>query len=107
MIAVDVVVPGRLDNRSGGSLYDAHAVAALRRRGVAVRVHELAGRFPDPDGTACREMTRALAAVGDDGVVVIDGLCLSAVAAVDAAEGTVKCRNALSCRCDHWPLLLS
>lgn len=82
-----MVVPGRLDRRSGGSLYDAQAVAALGRRGTAVRVHELAGRFPDADDLACRAVTQALAAVGADGVAVIDGLCLSALAAVDGAGG--------------------
>ncbi len=84
---VDLLVPGRLDSRSGGSLYDAHAVTALGRRGVVVRVHELAGRFPDADDTARLAVAQALtqSAEAGDGVAMIDGLCMTAVAAVDAA----------------------
>lgn len=85
---VDLLVPGRLESRSGGSLYDAHAVAALGRRGVAVRVHELAGRFPDPDDAARLAVMGALTQPAADGggVALIDGLCLSGVAAADATE---------------------
>jgi glycosyltransferase involved in cell wall biosynthesis len=70
------VVPGRLDQVTGGYLFDRRLVDGLRARGRAVRVIELDGRFPDADDTARRAAAAALAATPDDGVVVIDGLAL-------------------------------
>lgn len=83
---VHFLVPGRLAARSGGSLYDAHMVAALRQSGWDVRVHELAGSFPVPDQRSLAATTEALAVAGDD-LAVIDGLCLSAVDGVAATPG--------------------
>ena len=60
------VVPGRLDQLTGGYLYDRHLVEGLDAQGRAVKVVELA---PKADGAA-------IAALADGTVVVVDGLAL-------------------------------
>lgn len=72
-------LPGPLDQRTGGYRYDAQVVAALRARGMALQVHALAGRHPDPDGAAwaaADAVWRESAAAGAG--LVIDGLTLPA-----------------------------
>jgi len=59
-------------------MYDARIVAGLRKAGYDVVVHELAGRFPNPDALARLAASQASAAAGRDDVLVIDGLALSA-----------------------------
>jgi glycosyltransferase involved in cell wall biosynthesis len=70
------VVPGRLDQLTGGYLYDRHIVEGLRARGRAVRVIELA---PKADGAA-------FAAFANGTSVVIDGLALANLGQVVAAQ---------------------
>ena len=42
-----IVIPGTLDQCTGGYIYDAHMVAGLRDLGWRVDVHNLTGRFPE------------------------------------------------------------
>jgi len=70
------VVPGRLDQLTGGYLFDRRLVDGLRAGGRAVSVMELEGTFPDADDTAREASRAALAALPDDALVVIDGLAL-------------------------------
>ncbi|MGH6916573.1 MAG: glycosyltransferase family 4 protein, partial [Geminicoccaceae bacterium] len=79
MMQVHFVVPGPLDQRTGGYLYDKRIVLGLRARGTAVRVRELAGRFPLVDDAARDAAAAALDGMAD-GVPVIDGLALPAFA---------------------------
>ena len=60
------VVPGRLDQLTGGYLYDRHIIDGLRSRGRTVKVIELA---PNDHETV-------LAELADDTATVIDGLAL-------------------------------
>ncbi len=60
------VVPGRLDQLTGGYLYDRHIIAGLRNRGHSVSVVELT--------SGNRE--RALGELADGATTVIDGLAL-------------------------------
>jgi|SRR5579884_4148158 len=64
------VVPGRLDQFTGGYLFDRHIVEGLHARGRVVRVIELAARDPRADGAV-------LAAVADGTQTVVDGLALA------------------------------
>jgi glycosyltransferase involved in cell wall biosynthesis len=73
------IVAGRLDQFTGGYLYDRHIVEGLRARGRVVRVIELAGRHPKADRAA-------LAAVPDDTKTVVDGLALANLGQVVAAQ---------------------
>jgi glycosyltransferase involved in cell wall biosynthesis len=79
MMQVHFVVPGPLDQRTGGYLYDRRIVEGLRAQGKAVKVHELAGRFPLVDAAARAAAAAALKAAAD-GLPVIDGLALPAFA---------------------------
>ncbi len=74
-----LLVPGTLEQRTGGYIYDACMVSGLRRRGWTVEVHNLSGRFPGPDQEAERALESALAAVPDQTPVLIDGLALGAL----------------------------
>lgn len=70
------VVPGALNQVTGGYLFDRRIVEGARALGREVLVVELPGRFPDADTTAREASARSLAGLPDDGVVVIDGLAL-------------------------------
>lgn len=71
-----VVVPGPLEQWTGGYIYDARMVAGLRVQGWSVHVHNLPGQFPDVDGIAREAMTGTLAAIPDGARVIIDGLAM-------------------------------
>jgi glycosyltransferase involved in cell wall biosynthesis len=70
------IVPGRLDQLTGGYLYDRHIVEGLRARGRTVRVVDLVAGGPAPQ----------LTSLADGTVTVIDGLALPGLAQVIAAE---------------------
>ncbi|MCA1771347.1 MAG: glycosyltransferase [Halomonas sp.] len=74
-----LMVAGDPNQRTGGYLYDAHIVSALRAQGWAVEVIGLDGAFPDADATAAQALEHALAAQPDGATVVIDGLALGAL----------------------------
>jgi glycosyltransferase involved in cell wall biosynthesis len=81
MPALTMIVPGRLDTRTGGYGYDRRIVAGLRDRGWAVQVIGLADSFPFPSAEARSEATRSLASVPDGSTVLIDGLALGVLPA--------------------------
>ncbi len=72
-----LIVPGPLDQQTGGYIYDARMAAGLRRRGWRVDVHSLAGTFPDADAAAASSLDGVLAGLADGGRVLVDGLALS------------------------------
>jgi glycosyltransferase involved in cell wall biosynthesis len=74
-----LIVPGALEQRTGGYIYDARMVSGLRRRGWTVAVHGLNGRFPGPDREAERSLEGVLAELPDRDPVLIDGLALGAL----------------------------
>jgi glycosyltransferase involved in cell wall biosynthesis len=74
------VVPGPLDQTTGGYLFDRQVVDGARALGREVRVIELPGRFPDADEAACAAAAASLADLPDAGAAVIDGLALPAYA---------------------------
>lgn len=80
------VVPGRLDQFTGGYLFDRRVVDGARARGRCVHVIELPGTFPDADDIARAAASDALAQLPDAHVVVIDGLALPAFAHCLAAH---------------------
>jgi glycosyltransferase involved in cell wall biosynthesis len=71
-----VVVPGPLDQLTGGYVYDAAMVRGLRDLGWKVHVHNLAGRFPDPDAEAIEALSATLAGLPSSARVLIDGLAM-------------------------------
>ena len=72
------LVPGALDQVTGGYLFDRQVVEGLRAAGREVVVAELAGRYPDADAPACAAAALALARLPDGHAAVIDGLALPA-----------------------------
>ena len=74
---VHFVVPGRLGQRTGGSIYDRRMVEGLRLRQSIVTVLELAGDFPSADARAEAELAEALAGLPDGALVVVDFLVLA------------------------------
>jgi glycosyltransferase involved in cell wall biosynthesis len=79
-LRIELVVPGPLEQRTGGYIYDRRIVEGLRALGRQVRVHELAGRFPIVDELAITAARTTLETMGANGVPVIDGLALPAFA---------------------------
>lgn len=82
------VVPGPLEQRTGGYLYDTRIVRGLRARGWTVHVHNLDGAFPHGDATARRSLESALAGLDDDALVVIDGLGMGGLPEPIRAQAT-------------------
>jgi glycosyltransferase involved in cell wall biosynthesis len=83
--AVHVVVPDGIDDPmrpSGGNRYDRQVCRALIARGWDVREHTMPGTWPSADSAAEEALTRAIADIPDDAVVLVDGLIASAVPAV-------------------------
>jgi len=74
------VVPGSIDRRSGGTLYDKRIVAGMRATGVDVTVAELPGEFPLCDGVAISAAGWIVDAAPDGTALVVDGLALPAFA---------------------------
>ncbi len=68
------VVPGPLEQRTGGYRYDAHVARGLRDLGWEVQVHELEGDFPGPDPDAAASLEAALEEVDPGDTAVVDGL---------------------------------
>jgi glycosyltransferase involved in cell wall biosynthesis len=81
------VVPGPLDQLTGGYVYEARMVEGLTRLGWRLHVHNLPGRFPDPDAVARDAMSATLASLPDGARVVIDGLAMGGLPAPIEAHG--------------------
>jgi len=79
-MSLSFIVPGSLDQLTGGYLFDKHLVDGLRAAGRAVTVHELPGSFPEADATAQRAAGKLIASLPEGAVAVIDGLALPAFA---------------------------
>jgi len=75
-----MIVPGALDQLTGGYLFDRRVVDGLRASGREVRVIELPGTHPDADAIARAAAAEALRALPDGHLAVIDGLALPAFA---------------------------
>ena len=85
------VVPGPLDQLTGGYVYDGRMVAGLRELDWRVQVHNLRGRFPDPDALARDELAATLASLPDGARVVIDGLAMGGLPApIQAHEDRLR-----------------
>jgi glycosyltransferase involved in cell wall biosynthesis len=77
--ALALVVPGCLETRTGGSIYDRRIADGLRELGWTVEIRELTGDFPNPTLENLAAAARALAAIPDGTTVLIDGLALGAI----------------------------
>lgn len=82
------LIPGALDQLTGGYLFDRHVIEGLRASGRPIDAIELPGQFPDADDVARGAVSDALARLPDGTVTVIDGLALLAFA--DCLEREAK-----------------
>lgn len=78
MKSLALLVPGPIDQLTGGYLYARRLVDGLRLQGVAITVHELAGLYPEGDAAARRAGSAALESLPDNATAGIDGLALAA-----------------------------
>ncbi|MGB0638302.1 MAG: glycosyltransferase family 4 protein [Myxococcota bacterium] len=97
MNTVHWLSPGDPNQRTGGYLYNARMIDALRARGVAVSLHVLDGPWPWPGDQT--NHTDVLSHIPDGSVVVADGLLWPGL------QDSV--RSALSARCAVWVVVHS
>lgn len=85
-VRLHVVVPGPIDQQTGGYIYDRRMVEGLRARGWRVDVHSVTGAFPTDAAAAGARMAAVLAGIPDGARVLIDGLALGGLPAPVHAE---------------------
>lgn len=73
---IHLLLPGPLDQLTGGTVYDRRMVDGLRALGRAVTVHELAEAFPYPSARDLAAAEAVLTALPAGAVAVVDGLAL-------------------------------
>jgi glycosyltransferase involved in cell wall biosynthesis len=86
--SIVLIVPGRLDTRTGGYEYDRRIVAGLRDLGWSVDIREIGGGFPYPTPADLDEAGRVLASIPSGTSVLIDGLALGAMPAQIESEAS-------------------
>ena len=72
-------IPGDIDTRTGGFIYERSLLNALRSAGREVEHIGLAASYPDPSRDDDRATRSALAAVAPDVPVIVDGLVFGAM----------------------------
>ncbi len=84
MSEVVFIVPGALEQRTGGFIYDHRLIEELERQGQRVRVAQLSSRFPLPTAADLDAAERLLADIPTASTVVIDGLAFGAMPEIAA-----------------------
>ncbi len=79
-------VPGTIDTRTGGTLYDKRVIAELRAMGWRVGHLAWPASFPFPTAEDLAIVTASLAACPDDALVIIDGLAFGVMPDLAIAE---------------------
>jgi glycosyltransferase involved in cell wall biosynthesis len=79
MQSLAVVVAGRFETRTGGSLYNRRMVECLVRRGWIVALHELDDSFPFPTTEALSHAAQVLNQIESGSLVLVDGLAFGAM----------------------------
>ena len=96
------LVPGDIETRTGGYIYDRRILQGLRQAGWQVDVHSLDTSFPSPTPAALQQAQDVLAGIPDDRIVVIDGLAVGGMPAALRRESERLALVALI----HHPLSL-
>jgi glycosyltransferase involved in cell wall biosynthesis len=74
-----LVVPGRLDLRTGGYIYDRRIVDGLRAKGWTVRVHSLDDSFPRPAASALTQAGEVFDSLPEGTITLVDSLACGAI----------------------------
>jgi len=74
-----LLVPGRITERTGGSIYDRRMLEELPSHGWDVMALELHGSFPDPTVEALQRASETLDGLPDGTVTIVDSLALGAM----------------------------
>ncbi len=80
MTAVHAVVPDSIDDParpSGGNTYDRRVCCGLRSLGWSVHEHAVPGCWPRPEVASLAALSSVVERLGDDAVVLLDGLIAS------------------------------
>jgi glycosyltransferase involved in cell wall biosynthesis len=85
--AAVLVVPGRLNSRTGGYIYDRHVVDGLRAMRWAVDVKTLDDSFPRPTISAVTHAEAVFAAIPAGTVTLVDSLALGAIPEIIERHG--------------------
>ncbi|MEM8711547.1 MAG: glycosyltransferase family 4 protein [Planctomycetota bacterium] len=81
------VLPGSLQARTGGTIYDRRIVEGSRKLSTSVAALELEGAFPYPSREAKQRAVAVFAALPDGTVTVVDGLAFGALPELAEAHG--------------------
>ncbi len=79
-------VPGDIDTRTGGTLYDKRVIPKLRAKGWRVGHLAWPASFPFPTAGDLATVKASLAACPDDAIVMIDGLAFGVISDLALAE---------------------
>jgi len=79
-MALALLVPGSIEQLTGGYLFARRIVEEVRAQGHEVTVVELAGRYPDANAAARAAAADGLASLTSGSTAIIDGLALPAFA---------------------------
>lgn len=96
------VIPGDLETRTGGYVYDRRIRDGLLDLGWRVEVRSLEGSFPQPSAAALAHADAMLRAIPDGSRVLIDGLALGAM----PVEATPHAQRLRLMGLVHHPLAL-
>lgn len=88
MRSIVFIVPGRIDTRTGGYIYDRRMTEGLRQQGWSVEIRELDGTFPFPTQAALTHAASVFATISDGRIVVVDGLALGAMPGIAEREAS-------------------
>ena len=76
-LKLDFILPGKLQTKTGGYIYDRRIVEGLKSLGWEVSLHCLDPSFPFPTVTALAHARKIFSALHSGNLVIIDGLALS------------------------------
>jgi len=77
---ITLVVPGPIDTLTGGFIYDRHIAASIEQAGRLGELISLEGMYPKPSAEGLARDTERIRTLSAEGIVVIDGLALTALA---------------------------
>jgi glycosyltransferase involved in cell wall biosynthesis len=86
--AATLVLPGRLDSRTGGYIYDRHIVDGLRAMNWAVDVKTLDDSFPHPTAAAVTHAADVFEGLAAGTVTMVDSLALGAIPEIIERHGS-------------------